>query len=194
MFAWGFGQSLYSLAITITVLIFCKGGRQTIAMKRKICLAQLLQGRCDEERGGDVTTAPHSPPSLGGRRHRSRRLAAIPSAASVVRPGLNAPPTSPTSLSPGGVTGSSSQPVSLPTRPTTRPARPLADAYGRALSLPVAAMREAGEATGGEEGEGHHQEAQRLPAARGDSLSTRRSARSSYQFGSTCFLLSEFHL
>jgi len=54
VFAWGFGQSLYSLAITITVLIFCKGGRQTIAMKRKICLAQLLQGRCDVERGGDV--------------------------------------------------------------------------------------------------------------------------------------------
>jgi len=141
-----------------------------------------------------VTTAPHSPPSLGDRRHRSRRLAAIPSAASVVRPGLNAPPTSPTSLSPGGVTGSSSLPISLPTRPKTRPVRPLADAYGRALSLPVAAMREAGEATGGEEGEGHHQEAQRLPAARGDSLSTRRSARSSDQFGSTYFLLSEFHL
>ena len=52
-----------------------------------------------------VTTAPHSPPSLGGRRHRSRWLAAIPSATSVVRPGLNAPPTSPTSLSAREVDG-----------------------------------------------------------------------------------------
>ena len=29
---------------------FCKGGRQTIAMKRKICLEQLLQGGGDVER------------------------------------------------------------------------------------------------------------------------------------------------
>ena len=44
------------------------------------------------------------------------------------------------------------------------------------LGLPVAALRKAaGEATGGEEGERHRQEAQRLPAALGDSLGRRKA-------------------